>query len=206
MSAKHQGKHLQLCPGPGLRKPGRECIDYAGPLEGKMFLLIKDAYSRWLEIHITNTSTSTATIELLRKSFASLGLPEVLVSNNAAVFTSEEFTEFSSREDTTLPPSVEWTGVQTFKEGLKCIKSASLNTRVSIFLLSYRTTPHSSTGSTPSELLMRRRLRTQLDLLRPNLGAGSSEAETRCTCPADTVFSWRYRNYGPGCRWLAGMV
>ena len=48
-------------------------IDYAGPLEGKMFLLITDAHSRWLEIHPTNTSTSSATIELLRKSFASLG-------------------------------------------------------------------------------------------------------------------------------------
>ena len=46
-------------------------IDYAGPFEGRMFLLIIDAHSKWLEIHATNTSTSTATIELLRKSFSS---------------------------------------------------------------------------------------------------------------------------------------
>ena len=58
-------------------------IDYAGPLEGKMFLLIVDAHSRWLEIHSTNSSTSTATIELMRKTFAGLGLPEVVVSDNA---------------------------------------------------------------------------------------------------------------------------
>ena len=32
-------------------------IDYAGPFEGKMFLLISDAYSKWLEVHPTNTST-----------------------------------------------------------------------------------------------------------------------------------------------------
>ena len=80
-----------------------------------MFLLITDTYSRWLKIHITNISTSTATIELLHKSFASLGLPEVLVSDDAAAFTSEEFRVsqeqwYLSCEDTTLAPSVEWTG------------------------------------------------------------------------------------------------
>ena len=37
---------------------------YAGPLEGK---LIVDAYSRWVEVHITSSSMSTATIELLCK-------------------------------------------------------------------------------------------------------------------------------------------
>jgi len=47
-------------------------IDYAGLVEGKMFLLIVDAYSKWLEVHATSTSTSAATIELLRKSFAVL--------------------------------------------------------------------------------------------------------------------------------------
>ena len=69
-------------------------IDYAGPLEGKMFLLIVDAHSRWLEIHSTNLSMSTATIELMRKTFAGLGLPEVMVSDNATAFTSAEFSEF----------------------------------------------------------------------------------------------------------------
>ena len=69
-------------------------VDYAGPLEGKMFLLIVDAYSKWMEVHATSSSTSTTTIELLGKSFASLGLPEVLVSDNATRFTNEEFAVF----------------------------------------------------------------------------------------------------------------
>ena len=49
-------------------------IDCAGPLEGKMFLLIIDSHSKWLEVHATSSSTSAATIELMRKAFASLGL------------------------------------------------------------------------------------------------------------------------------------
>ena len=57
-------------------------IDYAGPFEGRTFLLLIDAHSKWLEIHLSHSSTSSSIIELLRKSFASLGLPEVLVSDN----------------------------------------------------------------------------------------------------------------------------
>ena len=53
-----------------------------------------DAHSKGLKIHVTNTATSTSTIELLRRSFASLGIPEVLVSDDATVFTSEEFVDF----------------------------------------------------------------------------------------------------------------
>ena len=71
-------------------------IDYAGPFEGKMFLLIADAHSKWLEVHPTNSPTLTATIELLWKTFACIGLPEVLVSDNVTIFTSDEFAEFLS--------------------------------------------------------------------------------------------------------------
>ena len=84
-------------PWPEADKPWtRVHIDYAGPLEGRMFLLIIDAYSRWLDIFVTNTLTSVVTIELLRWSFASLGLPEV-VSDNATAFTSAEFSNFLRR-------------------------------------------------------------------------------------------------------------
>ena len=34
-------------------------IDYAGPIMGHMLLVIIDAYSKWLEVYITDTSTST---------------------------------------------------------------------------------------------------------------------------------------------------
>ena len=41
--------------------------------------------------------------------------------------------------------------------------------RLADFLLRYRTTPHSTTGATPAELLMRRRLRTRQSLVKPDL-------------------------------------
>ena len=144
-----------------------------------MFLLIADAHSKWLEAHITNTATSSATIELLRRSFATMGLPEVLVSDNATAFTSSEFTEFLKkngichvRTPQYHPASnglVERT-VQTFKEGLKWIKEGSLNTRIARSFFKYRLTPHSSTGVSPAELMFGRKLRSQLDLVKLDAG------------------------------------
>ena len=35
--------------------------------------------------------------------------------------------------------------------------------------MSYRNTPHSTTGVTPVELFLKRKVQTRLDLLRPNV-------------------------------------
>lgn len=122
-------------------------IDYAGPFEGKMFLLIIDAHSKWLDIYMTTSSTATTTIELLRRSFATFGLPEVLVSDNASAFTSEEFSQFLRRNGVRhvrTPPyhpalnGVVERAVQTFKEGMKHLKDGSISTRLSRFLFKYR--------------------------------------------------------------------
>ena len=43
-----------------------------------------------------------------------------------------------------------------------------MQTELSRFLLKYLTTPHSTTGVTPAQLLMKKKIRTRLDLLLPN--------------------------------------
>ena len=112
-------------------------IDYAGPLDGKMFLLMIDSHSKWLEVHAT-------TIELMRKSFAPLGLPE---SDNAATFTSEEFALFLKRNgirhvrSPPYHPGMVERVVQTFKGGLSRFKSGTLSTKLSRFLLWYHVVP-----------------------------------------------------------------
>ena len=36
-------------------------VDYAGPFLGKMFLLLVDSHSKWMEVHITNASITAVT-------------------------------------------------------------------------------------------------------------------------------------------------
>ena len=54
-------------------------VDYAGPFMGHYFLVIIDAHIKWVDVHMTTSATSKVTIEKLRNTFATLGLPKVLV-------------------------------------------------------------------------------------------------------------------------------
>ena len=56
--------------------------------------------------------------------------------------------------------------MQTFK----MMTGGTIESRVSRFLFKYRTTPHSTTGVPPAELMFNRHLRTHLDLLQPSIG------------------------------------
>jgi len=59
--------------------------------------------------------------------------------------------------------------VQTFKSFLKKSPSMPLEDALSRFLHAYRITPHSTTGTSPAELLFNCRLRSRLDLVFPDL-------------------------------------
>ena len=69
-------------------------VDYAGPVMGKMFLLITDVHSKWLDIHCVNSAASNVTIDKIRSTFASHGFPEIVVSDNGSNFVSSEFKSF----------------------------------------------------------------------------------------------------------------
>ena len=64
-------------------------LDYAGPFQGHMFLVLIDAHSKWLDVLPVSTATSTNTIDKLRQVFSTHGLPEKIVTDNGPQFTSE---------------------------------------------------------------------------------------------------------------------
>lgn len=43
---------------------------------GQLFLIVIDAYSKWIEAYPTSSTSATATIEKLRQAFATHELPE----------------------------------------------------------------------------------------------------------------------------------
>ena len=69
-------------------------LDYAGPISGKMFLVIIDAHSKWLDVKMVNSATSNSTIEHLCSVFSVHGLFEAILTDNGTVFTSSEFQDF----------------------------------------------------------------------------------------------------------------
>ena len=69
-------------------------LDFAGPYEGKMLLVIVDAYSKYLEIVPMTTITSSDAIAALRHLFSHFGLPDHIVTDNGTQFTSNEFGTF----------------------------------------------------------------------------------------------------------------
>ena len=121
-----------------------------------------DGLSR-LPVQGSYSTTSSKTIQVLRQLFAAYGLPQQLVTDNGPQFTSDEFSTFLKRNGikhsrcTPYHPASNGEAerfVRTFKESMKAGSqgSISLAHRVQSFLLTYRSTPHATTGRAPCEL------------------------------------------------------
>ena len=67
-------------------------IDHAGPFMEKLFLVVVDAHSKWLEVKIVPSTSSQATIHALRSIFAIHGLPDVIFLDNGTAFTTSSLT------------------------------------------------------------------------------------------------------------------
>ena len=163
-------------------------IDYAGPYKGHMYLVVIDAHSKWMEVHIMQSTTSAATIVKLKEIFATHGLPETIVSNNGPNFTSAEFENFLSKNGVKHPKVLPYhpasngkaqRAVRAFKEGVEKMEEGTMQDKLSRFLLKYRTTPHTTTGVPPAELLMKRKLKTKLDLIVPNTASLMRQKQER---------------------------
>ncbi|XP_064466262.1 uncharacterized protein K02A2.6-like [Ornithodoros turicata] len=151
--------------------------DFAGPFNGNTFLIVVDSFSKWPEVVPVSSMTVASTCRHLRTMFATHGIPHTLVTDNAPTFTSAEFEAFLRNNGVQhiLSPAYHPASngqaertVQTVKQELRKRQSGDLSTRLARILLTLRTTPSSTTGRSPAELLMRRKLRTILDLVYPS--------------------------------------
>ena len=199
-------------------------IDYAGPFEGKMLLVVVDAHSEWIEVFPSTNATSSTVISCLRPLFARFGIPETIVSDNGSCFVSEEFEHFLGangiKHYTSAPYHPSSNGlaervVQIVKRGLRKESEGDLNLRLSKTLLNYLLAPQSTTGVSPSELLLGRRIRTRLDLLKPHTADRVERRQSQQKAQHDTRARPRkfelgetvfVKNFGPGQKWLPGKV
>ncbi len=191
---------------------------------GRMFLVMVDAHTKWLEAHILKNITVSMTVDTLSQAFSVHGLPDVVVTDNGPTFTGELFQEFIKqnglRHICTVPfhPALNRLAeraVETLKEGLKKMSGASVETNLSRFLFQYRITPQTTTGLVPAEMLLGWKPKSHLDLLHPDV-----EEKVRIQKRKQKAWHDRHvraqsfhegetvlvRNFARGQRWLPGAI
>lgn len=188
-------------------------VDYAGPIDGTMLLIVVDSYSGWIEALPTPAATSAATVDHLRSLFARFGLPVCLVSDNGTPFTGSQFNEFISlngiRHLRTAPYHPQSNGlaeraVRTVKDGLKKLSGGSLATRLARWLLVHRRTPSATRGQSPAELMLGFRPKVRMDLATMTTSEPKDDTEGLCNLKeGNPVFA---KNYGVGERWVPGVI
>ena len=115
-------------------------------LEGQHYLIMINAYSKWLEVHEMGTSTTASrTIEVMRRVFTFHGIPRQLVTDNGPQFRSVEFQEFMKgngvKHQLTPPYHPSSNGqaeraVQIFKRSMEARpKGRTIQHQISILLL-----------------------------------------------------------------------
>ena len=201
-------------------------IDFAGPFLDRMYLLTVDAHSKWPEVFEMTQTTTAKTISALRHLFGSYGLPEQIVSDNGPQFTSSDFAEFlrangikhirSSPYHPSSNGAIE-RFVRTFKVAMKAGSKDGLTPqhRLENFLLTYRSTPHATTGVAPSSLFLGRAIRTRFDLVKPSLEGRVLQKQASQKLHRDKHTRQRNfsighrvlaRNFRPGPAWVPAVI
>ena len=139
--------------------------------KGKLFLIVVDYYSRWIEVKVLRGQSSEAVIQSLKEIFAVHGIPDLVISDNGPQFANENFKKFTKEYGfvhTTSSPRYPQANGEA-ERGVRTVKALlRKNEDIQLALLSYRSTPLQN-GMAPCELLMGRRLRTQLPVLPQTL-------------------------------------
>ena len=119
----------------------------------------------------TNLSSATAAIEHLHAVSCSLAL---LASDSAASFTGEEFQYFITlyriNHVISAPHHPSSNGlaersVEIVKNGLRKLTESTIDSRLAKILFAHHISPQSTTGTSPSELMLNRRHHCRLDLI-----------------------------------------
>ena len=144
-----------------------------------LLLVVVDAFLKWPEVFVVNSTSATQTAGKLRHIFATHGLPVTLVSDNGPPFSSEEFRHFMTSNGIThrwSPPyhpssnRMAENMVKSVKQALnKANKWDTMETTIAKFLAGYRNASHSVNGRTPAEILLGHAPRTRLSLVHPCL-------------------------------------
>ena len=124
----HQNMTLKAFWGKSRKPCGRIHLDFAGPYLGKVFPIITNSYSKWIDIIPMNSINSGTLTQCLTELFSTDRLPFIIVTDNGPSLTSNELNLFNEKNGIKHiltapyhPSSNEMAecSVQTFKNAIK---------------------------------------------------------------------------------------
>ena len=133
--------------------------------DGTTYILVVDYYSRYPEVIQLKTTTMQSIIHALKIVFSRNGIPQTIFSDNGPQYTSREFAAFAQQyrfiHNTSSPhlPKSNGMAERTVKTVKGLLKDAA---DPHLALLTYRATPLPWCQLSPAELLMGRKLRTDV--------------------------------------------
>ena len=140
-------------------------VDFFGPFENSIYLLhLCDEFSRYPFIEEIKSTSAEAVIPVLSRIFSMFGTPEKLKSDNGPPFNGSHFATFARhygfkhQKVTPLWPRANGLNERMMQNISKIITAAMIEgkkwrTELSKFLMSYRSTPHCTTGVAPAQLM-----------------------------------------------------
>lgn len=149
-------------------------IDFLGPLPSCHYLfVVVDYFSRYIEIEIMKKTDSRETIRRLESIFARFGLPLSITADNGPQFSSEEFRTYCKSSNIKLISTTPYWPQQNGeveRQNRSILKRLTINQtmngdwieELNKYLLMYRSSPHSTTKKTPSELMFGYNIRDKL--------------------------------------------
>ena len=162
-------------PTPMPDKPWQElALDLLGPLpKGESLLVLVDYFSRWYEVDVIISTTSTVITKCLDGHFSRHGIPRGLKTDNGSNLVSDELDSYllemgiEHRHTTPLWPRANGEVERQNRSLLKAMRAYQAEGKdwrkeLNKFLLAYRSTSHSTTGASPAEMLFNRKLTTKL--------------------------------------------
>ena len=179
-------------------------VDFLGPLPSDEYLLVVvDYYSRFMEVVIMKSITTSNTIKEINTIFIRFGIPRTISADNGPQFRSEEFKTYCENEgiqlNLTIPYWPQMNGEverqnRTILKRLRIAETEGKNWKEELdkFLLMHRATPHAVTGKSPSELLFGWNIRDKIPSLSENIPKVNDE-EVR---DADAWKKEKGRQYG----------
>ena len=163
--------------------------DLLGPLPGGEYLLVVvDYYSRYFEIEILKSVLSRDIVDSLDRIFARHGIPVSMKTDNGPQFISSEFKNYMTTNgvlhvtSTPLWPQGNGEVERQNRTLLKSIRIAyaagkDWKKELNKLLMAYRSTPHTTTGVSPSKLLFGREFRTKVPCLEQVAGRNDDVVE-----------------------------